>query len=255
MATDPDESKKMFRRVLISLNHVGQVADQDCDNITNQFDDFIDTVVPASHAKFNNFDKSKDHLDTLLYSVLSSKPEFVKLWSILSKLLLLSHGQATVERGFSINRQVEVENLVGDSYIALRFICDTVNSLGGNILDVPMTPELITSVQGAHSRYKAYLDKNRKAKADDVRVLKRKREEALLDELRTKKRLTEGDIKSLNSASDELASKATKCTKSDEMRVLLNKSVSFRNTAKEKQSALSKLEKEINDKVEAVKQI
>lgn len=112
---------------------------------------------------------------------------------------------------------MEVENLVGDSYIALRFIVDTVNPLGGNILDMPMTPELISSVQSAHQRYKAYLEQMRKDKADDERVLKRKREEEVIDGLRKKTKLLEGDIKSLNSASDDLATQATKSIKSDEI--------------------------------------
>ena len=81
------------------------------------------------------------------------------MWSVISKLLLLSHGQATVERGFSINRQEEVENLVGESHIALRFIVDTVNSLGGNVLDV----------HSAHRRHKASLEHKRKMQASEER--------------------------------------------------------------------------------------
>ena len=247
MADKPDEAKKMFRRILSSLNHVNQVTDQKCDAIANQFDEFIDTVVPGLLSQFNEFDKTKDRLGTLLYSHLSPKKEFASLWSVISKLLLLSHGQATVERGFSINRQVEVENLADESYIALRFIIDTVNALGGNVLDVPMTPELMSSVQGAHRRYKSSLEKKQKERVNEERVLKRKREEEAIDVLKKKKKMLEDDIKSLNTASDDLATKATKCVKSDEMRALLNKSVSFRNTVKEKQTELDKLAVEISD--------
>ena len=73
-------SLEMFRRILTSLNHVGQVADQMCDVIANQFDEFIDTVVPALHSQFTGFEKVKDRLDTLLYCQLSSKKELAKLW-------------------------------------------------------------------------------------------------------------------------------------------------------------------------------
>ena len=52
--------------------------------------------------------------------------------------------------------------------------------------------------------------------------------------------MVECDIKNLNSSSDELASKATKCVKNDEMCVLINKSVSFRNTAKGKEHGWKK---------------
>ena len=63
-------------------------------------------------SEYENFIKGKDRLDTLLYSQLSNKAEFSKLWSVLRKLLLLSQGQASVERGFSVDLQVEVENRV-----------------------------------------------------------------------------------------------------------------------------------------------
>ena len=36
-------------------------------------------------------------------------PSFPELWDVMRMLLVLSHGQASVERGFSINRYVLVE--------------------------------------------------------------------------------------------------------------------------------------------------
>jgi len=43
----------------------------------------------------------------------------------------LSHGQAMVERGFSINKEVESYNLKEDIFWARRVICDHVNAFGG----------------------------------------------------------------------------------------------------------------------------
>ena len=46
----------------------------------------------------------------LLLIVSSCRPRMMKsspLWEVVSHLLLLSHGQASVERGFSINKQIE----------------------------------------------------------------------------------------------------------------------------------------------------
>ena len=46
-------------------------------------------------------------------------------------LLLLSHGQASVERSFSINPEIETANLTHESYIAQRVICDHIHTIGG----------------------------------------------------------------------------------------------------------------------------
>jgi len=45
--------------------------------------------------------------------------------------MLLSHGQATVERGFSISKEVESYNVKEDTFRATRTICDHVNAVGG----------------------------------------------------------------------------------------------------------------------------
>ena len=43
-------------------------------------------------------------LDKLYYAALSDKPHYKNLWEkVIGKALVLSHGQATVERGFSQN--------------------------------------------------------------------------------------------------------------------------------------------------------
>ncbi|KAL3204242.1 hypothetical protein MRX96_041305 [Rhipicephalus microplus] len=50
-------------------------------------------------------------LDEFYLELLKGDSSYMHLWKVIRLLLILSHGQATVERGFSINRQVSVENL------------------------------------------------------------------------------------------------------------------------------------------------
>ena len=66
-------------------------------------------------------------MDTLLFETMANKPSLGKL----KALLLLSHGQATVERAFSINKQVKNDNLSEDTFVAKRPICDHVTAVGG----------------------------------------------------------------------------------------------------------------------------
>ena len=48
------------------------------------------------------------------------------MWSVIKKLLILSHGQASVERGFSYNKTIERENLPENSFTALRIVKDSI---------------------------------------------------------------------------------------------------------------------------------
>ena len=64
------------------------------------------------------------------------------LWSIVRILLLLSHGQATVERSFSADKEVESENLAEETFTAQRLVCDYVNAAGG-VMNVNVTNGVI----------------------------------------------------------------------------------------------------------------
>jgi hypothetical protein len=94
------------------------------------------------------------------------------LWPTISKLLLLSHGQATVERGFSINREVETVNMKSDTIVAHRQICSHVASVGG-LGEVVLSKELLQSCSNARSKYRMYLDEQKQKKKEDTERQKR----------------------------------------------------------------------------------
>ena len=68
---------------------------------------------------------------------------YQKLFKAVQLILVLSHGQASVERDFSVNKELEVENLANESLVAQRIVCDHINAVGG-ILNVPITQPLLT---------------------------------------------------------------------------------------------------------------
>ena len=43
----------------------------------------------------------------------------MEMLEVVKLVLVLSHGQVTVERGFSVNKKAEVENLKGHTLIAM----------------------------------------------------------------------------------------------------------------------------------------
>ena len=50
---------------------------------------------------------------------------------VIEKLLLLSHGQASVVRGFSVNKQIMSDNMGDHTIIAQRTISNPLCSIGG----------------------------------------------------------------------------------------------------------------------------
>ena len=72
------------------------------------------------------------------------KTEYSKLWEVVSQLLLLSHGQASIERGFSINKHMERTNMCHETFIAEHIVNDHLRSVGG-VLSVAINKELLAS--------------------------------------------------------------------------------------------------------------
>ena len=68
-------------------------------------------------------------------------------------LMILSHGQPTVERGFSGNGKLLVENFHMESLIAQRHIHHHMQSYDLQAHDLGITHELLDSVSSARKRY------------------------------------------------------------------------------------------------------
>ena len=96
---------------------------------------------------------------------------YAELWSFVEKLLLLSHGQATVERGFSINKEVEMCNMNEDTVVSQRLICHYMRLCGG-VVKVPLTKELLNECATARSRYRIFLEGERKKKQKTKHTVK-----------------------------------------------------------------------------------
>ena len=189
------------------------------------------------------FDKAKSRLDKLYYSVMGTNEEYKKVWSVVRKLLLLSHGQASVERSFSINKKITTQNLSEDTLIAKRAIKDYILHIGG-LKNLVITNEILNSVQLARRRYSQHLEEKKQMKTTKDQNSKRKREEDTLLEMKKKLKVLQDDEKMLNAEVDKLYTEA-KPSKSYQFVVKAN---GMRQKAKDKAAEIDHLEEGINQK-------
>jgi hypothetical protein len=85
----------------------------------------------------------------------------MKLWLVAEKVLLLSRGQASVERGFSVNKQAEVDNHIGSIFEAKCMLCDHIAALGG-VCNIDVDNKLLLlSCSSARQKYGLYLVKQK----------------------------------------------------------------------------------------------
>ena len=122
-------------------------------------------------------------------------------------LLVLSHGQASVERGFSVNKEIEVENLHEHSLVAQRIICDHLKAVSG-VLNVPITKKLLAASASSGQKYEKHLQDQRDKKKTDEEQRKRKHVLDEIEELKEKKKRMKLDIDSLVKSADDFSVKA-----------------------------------------------
>ena len=145
--TKKESSVAKLTHILRNLVDAGQVSEHLCDPALREYSALFDEVAVAGTTQF---DHTTDRLDTYYQSLLDGKGDYKNLWYVIRKLLLISHGQASVERGFSVNKEVMVDNLSQRSLIAQRVIHDHVRTQGG-ILTINVSKELLLSAGSAVS--------------------------------------------------------------------------------------------------------
>ena len=81
---------------------------------------------PSAVQKYNKDEfvayNSDQGLDSFLYGCIGEKPEYSKLW------LILSNGQSCVERGFSDNKDILSNNMQDQTLISYRMAYDGIKN-------------------------------------------------------------------------------------------------------------------------------
>lgn len=97
------------------------------------------------------------------------------LIKFLKMIFCLSHGNAFLERGFSINRECIVENLSEKSLIAQRIIYDAIANCEGGLEKLNIDSEFIRFVKNSRSQYESALKSQRINISNETEKLKKRK--------------------------------------------------------------------------------
>ena len=101
----------MFEKILEKLVSYKQLPSREVCAAKLEFSSFLSTTVKESKDCFVKFGKETDRVSSLIWQFFVDTNKFIMLRKVLKMLMILSHGQATVERGFGVNSKLLVENL------------------------------------------------------------------------------------------------------------------------------------------------
>ena len=131
----------------------------------------------------SSFDFSTDRLNEFFTQFLNMNPKYTSLNTVCISIFVISHGQASVERGFNINKEMLVENMKELSLVRLRMVYDEIKASGYKSYNFPISNGIVVASKQASSKYKIELEKNkdslveasRQEKEEEISVVKRKR--------------------------------------------------------------------------------
>lgn len=236
-----DRACSLLSQTLDELREVNKVTAAECDAIKDEFVHFKNHIMNRN--VFSTYDCSSERLDSFLH--LHLKEQCPRLWTIVNLLLLLSHGQSSVERGFSYNKEISVENLSQVSVIAQRRITEHIKRCGGTI-KVPITKELLSAAASGRQNYHQYLEKEKEEKRKQQE--KRKLDSGVqeVQDLKKKRQKLMNECNDLTSEADKLASQAE--DKGNFM--LLSRSNALREKSRSKHQEVASLDIEIQEKLQ-----
>ena len=129
-----------------------EILAKDADSAKLEYFNFLAKIVKANKSDFVKFNKSSDRVD-LFFGKYINTSEYEQMWCVFKLLSCLSHGQASVEGGFSVYSNLLVENMHEDSLIVQRIVQDHVKSLKLEAYEVKVTKTCLDNANSARRRY------------------------------------------------------------------------------------------------------
>ena len=225
-------SKLVARRKLIP-----SVAD----SAKTEYSDLITFVVKENRNEFLSFKKETDRLDNFFWKFIGGRSQFSNLKNVFQILLIISHGQGQVERGFSTNKQLLDHNMFGKILIVQRIIEDHMRIHNLQPQQLQMTHKLMEYVKGARKNY--FVDQ-RKRSLSKIQNEKEVQKEKINEEIETfsqQIKLLESTIVQLNADADQFALGAEKKVSLKDIKSTITKSNALKRAATEKQEALDQI--------------
>ena len=185
-----------------------------------------------SPRKFAGFKFGEDRWDAFFCDVLSTQKTYEDLWTTVKFLLTLSHGQAAIERGFSVNKEALAPNLKEDSLKVVHIVHNTISAKQIEIAEFVITDELLTSFSHANNRYKMYLMDKGSETWEPEKASKRKAVEEELTAAKKMKNELEVTAQKLAESADKKAKEAEKKIDVATMKTLLIESNASRKNLK-----------------------
>ena len=147
---------------LTNPSDIENLSSAQCDKINEQFLEFLDDELKINVEIFQSFSCSEITLDG--FFKLTGVEKYKDLSFLLKIVLTLSHGQAAVERSFSLGNALLNYNMSEDPIKAKKVIMDHMLSNDREPHTIHISNQLFRSVSMARQKYQTFLENSREEK-------------------------------------------------------------------------------------------
>lgn len=201
IASNLDLVKNRLNNLCSILIDKDRLTGSEGDNIVRQFRELTSRsyVMDA----MQSYNRSENRLDHFWRDIIGQ--DFKDFMHVIKMICYISHGNANLERGFSVNAECLFENMREESIIARRQVYDAVLYEGG-IDNLQISKALFLSARNAHSRYVEYFERHRQqASIAEQAALEKRKKTLEARELEVKRiRILENAQKEANAIEEEI---------------------------------------------------
>ena len=151
------------------LIHLGIIAPSRCDQAMAEFKSFQENEVKKMRHEFSGFCSNESRLDDFYFKTVGIG-KYKELSFVLKRILTISHGQASVERGFSHNNAVLKTNMSPETVIAKTMIKDHMLSHDLKLYTIEISKPLVLAFKSARQKYEIHLEEERMSKQINSRA-------------------------------------------------------------------------------------
>ena len=160
---DKDKLKQKVKNLIQKLVGLKLIEFKAGDKALAEYTKFLQSEVTQSREKFIGFKSDECRLDDFYFKKLKIEDSYSSFAMILKIIFCMSHGQASVERGFNDNNVVLKDNMGENTIIARRFIKNYLRVNAIEPYTIQINNELLKSVKCARQRYEVHLEEQKKS--------------------------------------------------------------------------------------------
>jgi len=142
----------------------------------------------------------EEGLDVLFFRHIGNNQEYSVVFGVVKDMLILSHGQSAVERGFSDNKEIMQDNMSEHTVVNFRRAYDGLKAEKKPIQEC-ICKALLDSCKHVSQRYRVHLDETKKEDKKQKEVKERKETSRQIEEAKKK-------VKNLRKMGDRLVAEA-----------------------------------------------